>query len=300
MSAPSGRLVMVGTPIGNLEDISARAVRVLGELSVVYCEDTRRTRSLYSALGLKAPRLVRLDRHNETEMAEQVVACLALGSDVGLLSDAGMPTISDPGAALVRRVSDAGFTVSVIPGPCSLSAALAVSGLPGDGHRFAGFLARKGTDRTLALAAIAASPVTTVVFEAANRVGRTTEDLASACGPDRPFVWVRELTKIHEEVWRGTLGGAVRLFSREPQAGELRQAEVELRGEWILMVGPADTEADDSATPEQLAELLRRALADGTTRRDAVEEVVEATGAPRKAVYRIALDLDRPAAPKRA
>ncbi len=286
---------MVGTPIGNLEDISARAVRVLGEFNVVYCEDTRRTRGLYSALGLKAPRLVRLDRHNETEMAEQVVACLAAGSDVGLVSDAGMPTISDPGAALVRRVSDAGFAVSVIPGPCSVSAALAVSGMPGDRHRFVGFLARKGADRAASLAAVAASPVTTVVFEAANRVGRTTEDLAAACGPDRPFVWVRELTKVHEEVWRGTLGDAVRLFSAESQVEGTSRAGAELRGEWVLIVGPADTEADEAATPEQLAQLLRRALAGGTTRRDAVEEVVEATGASRKVVYRIALDLDRPA-----
>lgn len=289
MSDTPGRLVIVGTPIGNLEDISLRAARSLGEVAVVYCEDTRRTRKLYSALGAKAPRLVRLDRHNESYMAYQVVAALADGSDVGLVSDAGMPTISDPGATVVRSVAAAGFEVSVIPGPCAVSAALALSGLPGDGHHFVGFLPRKGTQRSVSIAGIAASKVTAVIYEAANRVGRTTQDLAAACGPDRAYVWARELTKIHEEVWRGTLGEAVRLFA---------EGGVEERGEWVLMVGPADDAPPRGVEAQVLAELLGHALAAGSSRRGAVDEVVAATGAGRKAVYQIALGLDRPSTPK--
>jgi 16S rRNA (cytidine1402-2'-O)-methyltransferase len=152
----AGRLSVVGTPIGNLEDISPRAVRSLREADVVYCEDTRRARKLLSALGLPAPRLVRLDRHNEFRMVPVVVAAIESGAKAVLVSDAGMPTISDPGDVLVRGVAEAGYPPEVIPGPCAVSAALALSGLPAPRYHFAGFLPRKGKDRAAALAELAA------------------------------------------------------------------------------------------------------------------------------------------------
>ena len=283
MSGGSGRLAVVGTPIGNLEDISRRAVRTLAEADVIFCEDTRRTRKLLSALGLPAPRLVRLDANNEEDMAAVVVAALEAGSQAALVTDAGMPAVSDPGARLVAAVSSAGHRTEVVPGPSAVSAALALSGLPGTGYRFVGFLPRKGRERAVALADLAATPTTVVIYEAANRVAGTVADLTGACGADRPFVAARELTKLHEEVWRGTLG----------EAGEWLERSGEPRGEWVLMLGPAP-----AAPPPEAAELVRRItyeletrLAAGADRRQAVVEVASRLGVPKRQVYALALEL---------
>lgn len=283
MTADRGRLSLVGTPIGNLEDISRRAIRILGRADVIFCEDTRRTRKLLSALGLAAPRLVRLDAHNEAVMGAAVVSALEAGSNAALVTDAGMPAVSDPGARLVAAVVAAGHEPEVIPGPSAVSAALALSGLPGSGYRFVGFLPRKGRDRGAALAEVAASPVTAVIYEAATRVARTVTDLESVCGPGRPFVAARELTKMHEEVWRGDLGGAGRWLAGSGDA----------RGEWVLLVGPPTGEAP--ATPEEVEERIRAALVArlraGADRRDAVAGVAAELAVPKRRVYQIALEL---------
>lgn len=282
-----GHLTLVGTPIGNLEDISRRAVRVLGEAGVIFCEDTRRTRKLLSALGVPAPRLARLDRHNEGAMADRVIAAIEAGTEVVLVSDAGMPTISDPGSLLVRRVAAAGHPPQVVPGPCAVSSALALSGLTAAQYRFAGFLPRKGRDRERALAGIATSEITVVVYEAANRVGATMSDLAGTCGPDRPVAAARELTKLHEEVWRGRLGEAVTWL-----------AGIEARGEWVLIVGPPDG-PPPTPDPADTADALRQALAArmdaGMDRRQAVAEVSAEMGLPKRQVYDAALALKRSA-----
>jgi 16S rRNA (cytidine1402-2'-O)-methyltransferase len=275
LSGP-GRLSVVGTPIGNLEDASPRMARVLAEADVVYCEDTRRTRKLLSALGIGAPRLARLDANNEEHAAAKVVAAVAAGAAAVVVSDAGMPTVSDPGAAVVRAVAGAGLPVEVVPGPSAAVAALAVSGLPASQFRFFGFLARKGAAREKALGEIAASAVTSVVFEAAGRVRATIGDLAAACGSERPLVAARELTKAHEEVWRGSAGEAVGWV-----------AGTEPRGEWVLLV--AGCPQRPPASEEEILAALRDRLAAGLGRREAVAEVASELGAPRRTVYALAL-----------
>jgi 16S rRNA (cytidine1402-2'-O)-methyltransferase len=276
----SGRLVVVGTPIGNLEDMSPRGVRALREAEIIYCEDTRRTRRLLSALAIPAPRLARLDRHTEATMVAPTLELIGSGKCVALVSDAGMPTISDPGTFLVKGVAAAGWPTEVVPGPSAVSAALALSGLPASQYRFTGFLPRKGKDRREVLAAVAAEPTTVVIYEAANRVAPTVSDLAAACGPDRLLAAARELTKLHEEVWRGTLGEAVGwLAGSEP------------RGEWVLVVGPRPVESRVDPDAEAIAARLRAKLEGGSDRKAAVAEVTAELGVSRRVVYDVAVAL---------
>jgi 16S rRNA (cytidine1402-2'-O)-methyltransferase len=287
MTSPNaGCLMVVGTPIGNLEDLSARAIRALAEADLIYCEDTRRTRGLLSALKIAAPRLVRLDQHNEVAMGESVVEQVAAGQRAVVVTDAGMPTISDPGHRVVKAVADAGLPVAVVPGPCAVSAALALSGLPASEYRFAGFLPRKGRDRTVALDAIRAATVTTVIYEAPSRVARTVSDLAEACGPIRRISMAREITKMHEEVWRGDLGGAVDWLSGSDDPP---------RGEFVLVVGGAEEAAPgdevDNTDEAILAALRSKVGVAGRDRRQAVAEVAAETGAPKRRVYDLALQL---------
>lgn len=277
---PDARLVVVGTPIGNLADISARAVDALRAAAVIYCEDTRRTRALLSALGVPAPRLARLDAHTERAVAGRVADEVEGGAVVALVSDAGMPAISDPGAEVVKVVAGRGLTVDVVPGPSAVSAALAVSGLPASQYAFAGFLARKGQDRRRAVASIASSAVTTVVYEAANRVAATLADLAAACEPDRAVCVARELTKLHQEVWRGRLGSVDEWLS----AGEPR-------GEFVLVIGPAPAVAPAEVSRSQIEAALVRLLEGGSESRSAVTEVAAELGVARRVVYDVAVSL---------
>jgi 16S rRNA (cytidine1402-2'-O)-methyltransferase len=275
----AGRLVVVGTPIGNLEDMSPRAARALREATAIYCEDTRRTRGLLSALGIPAPRLSRLDAHTERAIAEKVADEVESGETVALVSDAGMPSISDPGADLVKVVAGRGLPTEVVPGPSAVSAALALSGLPASRYRFAGFLPRKGRPRSSALAAVGASDVTVVIYEAANRVGATLADLLAVCGPERSVVLARELTKLHEEVWRGTVEGAVsQVASNEP------------RGEYVLVVGAAPA-VSPVVEEQDLVSALAERLAAGADRKTAVAAVAAALGVPKRKVYDVALGL---------
>lgn len=274
-------LVVVGTPIGNLEDISPRAVRALSEADVVACEDTRRTRKLLTATGVSARgRLVAIHEHNEAAMVPRVLEWLRAGKHVALVTDAGMPGIADPGERIVAAAVKAGVRVEVVPGPSAVTAALVVSGLPCSRFVFEGFLPRKGPERSERIAALAAETRTAVVFEAPHRVRETLGDLAAACGPGRPVAVARELTKLFEEVWRGDLAGALEWAGAS-----------EPRGEYVIVLGGAQpSQAPDRTV---IARALRDARARGASTRDAVDAVAGALGVSRRQVYEIALDEER-------
>jgi 16S rRNA (cytidine1402-2'-O)-methyltransferase len=275
----TGRLVLVGTPIGNLGDLSARAVEALTEADTIACEDTRRTRALLSHLGLAAGRrLVAVHDHNEAAAVRDLLDRLDRGERVVVVTDAGMPGISDPGERLVAAAAAAGHVVEVVPGPSAVLAALVVSGLSTSRFCFEGFLPRKGSARTKRLAELAAEPRTIVLFEAPHRVRQAVADLAAAAGGTRRVALARELTKLHEEVWRGTLGGAVEhLAAKEP------------RGEYVLVVDGAPPAAPPGEADVEAA--LRARLEAGSDKRSAVAEVTTSLGVPKRMVYDIALRL---------
>ncbi len=205
----TGSLVLVATPIGNLGDLAPRAVEVLQSADVIAAEDTRRTRALLTHAGVQARgRLRAVHGHNERARAAAIVEEVRSGLRVAYVTDAGMPGISDPGARLVRACLDAGLAVDLVPGPSAALAALVLSGLPTDRFVFEGFLPRRGRARDERLASIATEARTTVVFEAPHRVRGTLADLASVCGDQRAVAVARELTKLYEEVWRGSLADA--------------------------------------------------------------------------------------------
>jgi 16S rRNA (cytidine1402-2'-O)-methyltransferase len=273
-----GRLTLVGTPIGNLGDISPRAVEVLRDADVVACEDTRRTRALLSAIGVPGgSRLRALHAHNEAEGAARVVADVADGRRVAYVTDAGMPGISDPGAEVVRACLEAGLVVDTVPGPTALTVALVLSGLPTDRFVFEGFLPRKGTDRRGRLEALATEPRTAVLYESPRRVAATLTDLEVGCGSDRPVAVLRELTKLHEEAYRGTLGEAARIA-----------AAAESRGEHVIVLGGAATGSVSDAT---VTYAVRDALERGASARDAATSVAAELGIPRRRAYDVALIL---------
>lgn len=271
----TGRLVLVGTPIGNLDDLAPRAAAALAAADVVCCEDTRRTGRLLAHIGVRAPALRVVNDHTEDGVVPEVLRRIGAGETVVLVSDAGMPGISDPGEALVAAAAAAGAAVEVVPGPSAALAGLVLSGLPTARFAFEGFLPRKGSARTRRLADVAAEPRTVVLYEAPHRLARTLADLAAACGSDRRVALARELTKLHEETWRGTLAEAI-----------ARAAEVEPRGEYVLVLDGAPPAAE--ATDEVLLAALAAARAAGATTRDAVAEVAAAHGAPRRRVYDLA------------
>jgi 16S rRNA (cytidine1402-2'-O)-methyltransferase len=260
-------LVLVGTPIGNLEDLSPRAVRTLAEADVVLCEDTRRTGRLLQAAGVSAKKLIAVHDHNEVAQVGMVLDRLGRGELVAVVSDAGMPGISDPGERLVRAAADAGFEVQVVPGPSAAITGLVASGLPTGRFVFEGFLPRSGSGRTERLAALAGEQRTVVLYEAPHRLERTLADLFEALG-DRRVALARELTKLHEQTWRGRL-------SSPP--------DTEPRGEYVVVVEGAEPPpaADDAG----LLAAVDRLLADGVSTRDAVAEVAAAYDVPKRRVY---------------
>ena len=201
----TGRLVLVATPIGNLADLSPHAVAALAEADAIVCEDTRRTGRLLQHAGVTSRRLLVANEHTEAACAAEVAQLLGRGATIAVVTDAGTPGIADPGERLVRAALAGGHQVSVVPGAAAAVAALVVSGLPAERWAMEGFLPRAGRERAERVAAVAAEPRTVVLYEAPHRVARTVADLAAACGPERPVVLARELTKLHEEVWRGTL-----------------------------------------------------------------------------------------------
>jgi 16S rRNA (cytidine1402-2'-O)-methyltransferase len=277
-----GRLVLVATPIGNLGDLSPRARDVLATADVICCEDTRRTRALLSATGLSGgDRLLSLHGHNEADRVGHVASLVAGGAVVAVVSDAGTPGISDPGARLVAALAARGETVSTVPGPSSVVGALVVSGLPTDRFGFEGFLPRKGGERRRRVAALMTAERTTVVLEAPGRVAATVEDLA-AIDPERPVAVVRELTKLHEEVWRGTAAAAAAEF-----------ASREVRGEVVLVVGgaPAADEPDDDDVEAAVRNALEHEPGAGARR--VADRVASALGVPRRRAYEATLRVRR-------
>jgi 16S rRNA (cytidine1402-2'-O)-methyltransferase len=262
----SGRLVVCPTPIGNLEDITLRVLSVLREADVVACEDTRRTRVLLDRYGVNAT-LVSYHEHNEQQRSAELVRRMGAGETVALVSDAGMPLVSDPGYVLVQACVAAGLAVEVLPGPSAAIAALVASGLAADTWRFVGFLPRKKGD----LAAVFDAPETVVAFESPHRLAGSLAALATI-DPGRQIAVCRELTKLHEEVVRGT-------------AAELaeRYAANEPRGEIVLVVGAAaPVEGDLGAA----LDALRRLVEAGAKARPAASVVSELTGVPANALYR--------------
>ncbi|MCB9376282.1 MAG: 16S rRNA (cytidine(1402)-2'-O)-methyltransferase [Microthrixaceae bacterium] len=259
---PDGRVVVVGTPIGNLGDLSPRAVAALEGADVVACEDTRRSGRLLQHAGIPGKRLVRLDDHTEAAVTADLVARAAAGDRVALVSDAGLPGLSDPGAVLVAAAWSAGVAVEVVPGPFAAAVGLVGSGMlePSGRFCFEGFLPRKGPARRTRIAALVGEERTTVLYEAPHRLRSTMEDLRDALGADRGVALCRELTKLHEETWRGTLADAVD-----------RCAEVEPRGEFVVVLAGAEPPPD--VTDDELRRALERELETGASRRDAAATV---------------------------
>jgi 16S rRNA (cytidine1402-2'-O)-methyltransferase len=277
-SAVHAGLWLVATPIGNLEDLSPRAAGVLRAATIICCEDTRHSGSLLKRIGASPERLVVANEHTEHDAIETVLAALGAGAIVAVISDAGTPAISDPGERLVRAAIDAGFKVHSTPGPVAFVMAAAMSGLPTARIAFDGFLPKTGSERRERLTEVARERRTTVLYEAPHRLERTLVDLAEACGGDRQVVLAREMTKLHEDMWRGTLADAV-----------IHAQAVEPRGEYALVLGPAVFATIDITDDEIVHELSAR-LSNGFTKRDAIDEVTAALGLSRKRVYSLAVE----------
>jgi 16S rRNA (cytidine1402-2'-O)-methyltransferase len=273
MTASAGALVLVATPIGNLGDLSPRAVRELEVADVVACEDTRRTGRLLQHAGVRARKLMTVNDHTEAAAVAEVLRRLDAGERVAVVTDAGTPGISDPGERLVRAAAAAGHEVVVVPGPSAAIAALVASGLPTGRFVFEGFLPRKGSARAERLRALAAEPRTVVLYEAPHRIGRTLADLAVAFGGERRVAVARELTKLHEEVWRGTLAAGIEWAADEPP------------GEMVVVIDGAPEQAE--VTDDDIRAALAAALARGSSARDAAAIVAEALGVGRRRAYEL-------------
>ncbi|MDQ3871752.1 MAG: 16S rRNA (cytidine(1402)-2'-O)-methyltransferase [Chloroflexota bacterium] len=277
----AGTLVLVATPIGNLGDLSPRAVETLAAADVIACEDTRRVRQLLTHAGIPTRnRLVAVNDHNEASHVRFVLERLDMGNTVAVVSDAGMPAISDPGERLVTAAAAAGHEVTVVPGPSAALTALVLSGLPTGRFCFEGFLPRKGKARTERLQALATEPRTIVLFEAPHRVRETLDDLVNTLGPLRRVALARELTKRFEEVWRGTLQGAAS-----------HADEAEPRGEFVLVIDGAPS--DPSPSAETVERALRALMGTGVDKRSAIAQVARELDVPKRDVYDLAVKLGR-------
>jgi len=271
----TGSLVLVATPIGNLGDLSPRAVVELGRADAIACEDTRRTGRLLAHAGVSAPKLLTVNDHTEVGAVGDILARLDRGERVAVVTDAGMPGISDPGERLVAAAAEAGHTIEVVPGPSAAVTGLVVSGLAAGRFVFEGFLPRKGSGRSERLVELAGERRTIVLYEAPHRLARTLTDLTAALGANRSVVLARELTKLHEEVWRGSLGDAV-----------ARCVDVEPRGEYVVVVAGAPAPA--AATDDELAAAVAAEIGAGRTTRDAVALVSGRYDVSRRRVYDLA------------
>ena len=273
MTVTAGTLFVVSTPIGNLGDLSERAIATLGSVDAVLAEDTRHSRPLLERHGVAA-KLVAYHEHNEAKTTPGLVARLVAGESFALISDAGTPLLSDPGSRLVRAAIDAGVAVSPVPGASALLAAVVGSGLDAARFTFYGFLARKGRERTETVAAIIELSHTAVLYEAPARVGETLADLVSAGAGDREAVVARELTKQFEEFRRGTVRALAESYKDEAP-----------RGEVVLVIAGAEPAVLDEDALRTRARALR---ADGLSARDVVRVLVEEAQAPRNLAYRLA------------
>jgi len=276
----SGRLSVVGTPIGNLGDLSPRGREALTVADAIACEDTRRTGRLLQLAGLPKRPLLVSNEHTEHDRSIEIVDRIARGETIALVSDAGMPGVSDPGQRVVAAVAAAGLAIEIVPGPTAAVSALVASGIVDGRFVFEGFLERKGAVRGQQLREIAAQPRTTVFYESPKRVAKTLRDLAEVCGSDRQAAVARELTKLHETVLRGSLGElADRIDATTP------------KGEFVVVVAGA-TPAAVERSDDELRAAVESAVEAGASRRDAVDQVAAATGVPRRRIYELSHSTD--------
>ena len=274
-----GTLYVVATPLGNLGDLSTRATEVLRTVPFVAAEDTRRTRGLLTHLGA-TPSVLSFHAHSKEHRLESLLEILLSGRDVALVSDAGTPTVSDPGTDLVAEARVAGIPVVPIPGASAVATALSASGLPADRYLFLGFIPRKGRERTRLLARAANEEWSVVFYEAPPRLAALLEDLMAVAGADRPVVVARELTKMHEEIRSGSLAELADYYSALPP-----------RGEVTVVLQGTSTPAPEPDRTEDAMEQASLLLAEGLTRREVVRRLTDTLGLPRNEAYRLVMEL---------
>ena len=274
-----GTLYVVATPLGNLSDLSPRAAEVLRQTPVVAAEDTRRTRGLLTHLGA-SPAMLSYHAHSEPRRLETLLEILDDGRDVALVSDAGTPTVSDPGADLVAAARARGLAVVPVPGPSAVATALSAAGISGDRYLFLGFVPRKGTDRQRLLRRAAAEEWSVVFFEAAPRLAALLEDLAALAGAERRAVVARELTKLHEEFRAGTLAELADHYTQAAPRGEIT----------VVLEGTGGPAAEPDRTEEAL-EAATELLAEGVSRREVARRLTESHGLSRNDAYRLVTGL---------
>ena len=275
-----GHLYVVGTPLGNLEDMTFRAVRMLQSVDLIAAEDTRHTGKLLQHFQIATPQISYHEHNRHSRIGEVLHHLQARQHAVALVSDAGMPGISDPGYELIAACIEAEIPVIPIPGPTAAITALCVAGLPSDRFVFEGFLPLKGKERTERLEAIAQEDRTIVLYEAPHKLIKTLEDLVAALGGDRSVTLGRELTKRFEEFWRGSLGLALAHYQREAP-----------KGEFTVVIQGATREAP-MLSPEAIRAELEQLLRQGMSRADASRQLAKATGQPKKAIYQLSLSID--------
>lgn len=273
----AGTLTLVPTPIGNLGDFSPRAAEVLAGVDFIAAEDTRVTLKLLNHLGLKKP-MVPYYRHNVQEGGQAILRRLLAGECCALVTDAGTPAVSDPGEELVRLCVESGVNISALPGPCALTTALSVSGLPTGRFTFEGFLPMNKKNRRNHLNSLRNEFRTMVFYEAPHKLAATLNDLSDAFGADRPVSLCRELTKLHEEVIRTTLGQAAQRYAQEPP-----------RGEFVLVVGGAPEPSPEAPAEPDTREYLRALLSQGLSKKDAAKTAAQALGIPKNQLYALIL-----------
>jgi 16S rRNA (cytidine1402-2'-O)-methyltransferase len=273
-----GKLYLVGTPIGNLEDITLRAIRILQEVDLIAAEDTRRTGKLLQHLAISTPQ-ISYHEHNHHGRISELISRLQQGESLALVTDAGMPSISDPGVELVQAAIAQQITVIPIPGVTAVISALAASGLSTDRFIFEGFLPLKESDRHARLELFRSETKTIVLYEAPHRILKTLKDLAAVVGDEREIVLARELTKIHEEFWRGKIGKAIDLYTNERQP----------KGEYTLVLGGA-TETNLITSEAELKQELQQLLAQGMTRSQASRQLAKLTSLSRREIYQLEID----------
>ncbi len=276
----AGMLYLVPTPIGNLGDISVRCRQTLEQADFIAAEDTRVSLKLLNYLGIHKP-LISYFEHNKASKGGVILDRILAGETCALVSDAGSPAISDPGADLVRQCADAGITVCAIPGPCAVITALSISGQDTGRFCFEGFLSTAKKSRREHLESLARERRTMVFYEAPHKLLNTLQDMAAVFGPDRPVSLCRELTKLHEEVVRTTLGQAVTRYTETPP-----------KGEFVLVLAGAPEPAVQAAAPEDAAARVRALMEGGMSRKDAVRQTAQELNLPKNVVYDAALNAD--------
>lgn len=275
----TGTLYIVGTPIGNLEDMTFRAIKILQAADLIAAEDTRHTGKLLQHFQIKTPQ-ISYHEHNRHQRLPELIDKLLLGKDIALVTDAGMPGISDPGSELVKACADANINIIPIPGACACIVGISASGLPTDRFVFEGFLPAKGQERQQSLEALQIESRTIILYESPHRLRETLQDLAKVLGTNRQIVLARELTKMHEEFWRGSVESAIELYTNN-----------EPKGEFTLIIGGLQTAApvfSESAIKAELQTLIK----EGISRSQASRQLAQQTSLPRRQIYQLALTLD--------